>query len=78
MGHYNSVRHELLLVCVRGKCTPDNNKLYDSVQSIERKEHSAKPKEFISIIDDLYKYGERIELFCRSPHDGWDVWGNMV
>lgn len=23
MGHYNSVRHEFLLVCVKGNCTPD-------------------------------------------------------
>jgi N6-adenosine-specific RNA methylase IME4 len=23
MGHYNSVRHELLLICTRGSCQPD-------------------------------------------------------
>src|SRR3990172_8701075 len=40
MGHYNSVRHEFLLVATKGSCTPDNIKLYDSVLSIERTEHS--------------------------------------
>jgi N6-adenosine-specific RNA methylase IME4 len=55
MGHYNSVRHEFLLVCVRGSCTPDNMRLYDSVQSIERTEHSTKPEEFRNIIDDIYQ-----------------------
>ena len=76
-GHYNSVRHELLLVCTRGSCTPDVNKLFDSVQSIERSdEHSEKPEEFRAIIDTLYTHGKRIELFARRQIDGWDTWGN--
>jgi N6-adenosine-specific RNA methylase IME4 len=76
MGHYNSVRHELLLVCTRGKCKPDNIKLFDSVQSIERTEHSKKPEEFRQIIETLYEYGNKIELFARRSVDGWEVWGN--
>jgi N6-adenosine-specific RNA methylase IME4 len=76
-GHYNSVRHEFLLVCTRGSCTPDVNKLYDSVQEIPRSEtHSEKPAEFRAIIDTLYPHGKRIELFARSEADGWDAWGN--
>lgn len=76
-GHYNSVRHEFLLVCTRGSCTPDNLKLFDSVQSIERTEkHSEKPEEFRAIIDELYLHGKRVELFARATHDGWDSWGN--
>lgn len=78
-GHYNSVRHELLLICTRGSCTPDNSKLYDSVQSIERSEvHSEKPEEFRNIIDDLYTTGKRIELFARIKETigTWEVWGN--
>lgn len=77
MGHYNSVRHEFLLVCTRGSCTPDNPKLYDSVQSIERTEHSVKPEEFRNIIDYIYPNGKRIELFARRPGpEDWEVWGN--
>jgi N6-adenosine-specific RNA methylase IME4 len=76
MGHYNSVRHELLLVCTKGSCRPDNIKLYDSVQSEERTEHSKKPEIFRSIIDELYPYGNRIELFARDRAVGWEVWGN--
>ena len=79
MGHYNSVRHELLLVCTKGSCTPDKKKLYDSVLSIEKSKHSKKPLEFLNIIDDLYEYGNRIELFARENNDPiWDVWGNEV
>lgn len=78
-GHYNSVRHELLLICVRGSCTPDVPTLFDSVQTIERsEEHSQKPDEFRTIIDTLYTDGRRIDLFARSRAPGWDVWGNEV
>lgn len=77
-GHYNSVRHEFLLICTRGSCTPDEKTLYDSVLSIEKSgKHSEKPEEFRRIIDDLYRWGDRIELFARtSTTDGWDTWGN--
>jgi len=78
-GHYNSVRHEFLLVCTRGSCLPDNSKLYDSVISIQKsRTHSEKPKEFREIIDDLYTYGKRIELFARKAAEGWDIWGNEI
>jgi N6-adenosine-specific RNA methylase IME4 len=77
-GHYNSVRHELLLVGTKGSCTPDVPKLIDSVQTIERTEtHSEKPEEFREIIDTLYPHGSRLELFARKDGiDGWDFWGN--
>jgi hypothetical protein len=41
MGHYNSVRHEFLLICTKGSCIPDNMKLFDSVQTIERSRKSS-------------------------------------
>lgn len=76
-GHYNSVRHEFLLVCTKGSCTPDVPQLFDSVQSIERTDrHSEKPEEFRTIIDTLYTRGRRIELFAREQVEGWEAWGN--
>ena len=78
MGHYNSVRHEFLFVCTKGTCLPDVPKLYDSVISIERTEHSKKPKEFRDMIDTLYPIGERLEMFAREAPENWDVWGNMA
>jgi N6-adenosine-specific RNA methylase IME4/ParB-like chromosome segregation protein Spo0J len=77
LGYYNSVRHEFLLICTRGSCLPDINKRYDSVVTIERSnKHSEKPEEFRQIIDSLYTYGNRIELFSRKKVDNWTVWGN--
>ena len=77
-GYYNSVRHEFLLICTKGSCLPDNPKLFNSVQTIERTEHSKKPNEFREIIDTLYISGKKIELFSRETVEGWDVWGNQV
>jgi N6-adenosine-specific RNA methylase IME4 len=76
MGFYNSVRHEHLLVCTKGQCTIDERKLFDSVQSIRRTEHSKKPIEFYDIIETIYTYGRRLELFARSGRAGWDSVGN--
>lgn len=77
MGHYNSVRHEFLLICTRGSCTPDVVKLFDSVQSIERTKHSAKPAEFREMIETLYPHGKRLEIFAREANKGWEVYGNQ-
>ncbi len=78
VGHYNSVRHEFLLICTRGSCLPDVKKLHDSVMEIERSDkHSEKPEQFRRIIDEIYPDGRRIELFRRGgAPDGWDVWGH--
>ena len=75
MGHYNSVRHEFLLICVRGSCQPDVVKLFDSVVSEERTTHSKKPETFRTMIDTLYPNGKRLELFARGAVQGWDTYG---
>ena len=74
-GHYNSVRHEFLLIGGRGSSTPDSRELHDSVVSIERLKHSEKPEYFRNLIDILYTSGDRIELFGRRTAENWDSWG---
>lgn len=78
MGHYNSVRHEFLLVATRGSCIPENMKLFDSVVSEERTDHSCKPETFRGIINTLYPSGNRIELFAREKVEGWESYGNQL
>jgi N6-adenosine-specific RNA methylase IME4 len=78
LGHYVSVRHELLLICTRGSCTPDSPKLHNSVQRIERKKHSEKPTKFYEIIESMYTTGPYLELFARTQREGWKAWGNQV
>jgi len=77
MGHYNSVRHEFVLVCTRGACMPDVQKLFDSVITEERSEHSRKPDSMYTIIETLYPHGPRIELFARSKRKGWNRYGHQ-
>jgi len=79
MGHYNSVRHELLLLCVKGSFQPEEMKLYDSVVSVEKtKKHSEKPEIFYEMIETLYPTSKKIELFARNKRPGWDSWGNKI
>ena len=76
-GHYVSVQHELLLICVRGSCTPDTKKLLPSVVTHQRGKHSEKPEVFRDMIDTIYPIGKRLELFARKePPCKWDGWGN--
>ena len=78
VGHYNSVRHEFLLVCTRGACLPDIPRLFDSVITEERREHSRKPDVVYEIIETLYPHGKRIELFARGKREGWESYGFEV
>lgn len=79
MGHYNSVRHEFLLVATKGKCQPEVLKLFDSVQVIERNgPHSRKPPLFREIIDTIYPSGPRVELFATEKIKGWDYYGGQT
>lgn len=78
MGHYNSVRHEFLLIGIKGTYPKQSNTLHDSVVTIERSEiHSQKPEEFREIINEMYPGAEKIELFAGdlNPISGWTRWG---
>jgi len=76
-GYYVSVRHELLLISTRGSCRPDIEELLPSVVTIKRSNvHSEKPEHFRGMIDRMYTYGNRIELFARGAVPGpWVAWG---
>jgi len=76
VGHYVSVRHELLLICTKGS-PPKVPRLVDSVYEEPRTKHSRKPAYFSKLIMDLYPEANRVELFRRGEApDGWSIWGN--
>lgn len=78
MGYYFRQQHELLLVATRGSMpSPAPSDRPRSVVTADRMEHSAKPAEFAAAIERMYPTLPKIELFCRSPRDGWAVWGNQ-
>lgn len=79
VGNYISVRHEHLILATKGSCTPDVTDRPNSVQTIERTgRHSEKPEEFRQIIEQLYTYGNKIELFARKSVEGWIAYGNEL
>lgn len=75
MGHYNSVRHELLLIATRGSGVPEVPTLYNSVITQEPKGHSEKPEIFYEMIETLYPSGKKLEMFARKERNGWDAYG---
>jgi len=81
-GHYNSVRHEFLLICIKGSFPKKNEKLHDSVITINANEHIGKPEYFRELIEKMYPYSNKVELFTRCDKDmkrelearGWTLW----
>jgi N6-adenosine-specific RNA methylase IME4 len=79
MGYYFRSQHELLLVAKRGEPpAPAESDRRSSVIHAPRGEHSAKPVEFYELIEGMYPDLPKIELFSRSPRDGWVAWGNQA
>lgn len=78
MGYHARNQHELLLICKRGNIPPPAAGTQpSSVYREPRGAHSAKPTFYHEMIEAAYPQLPRIELFCRSPRDGWAVWGNQ-
>jgi N6-adenosine-specific RNA methylase IME4/ParB-like chromosome segregation protein Spo0J len=79
MGYHARNQHELLLVCRRGEMPPpEAGTQSSSVIFADRTEHSAKPVAFYELIERLYAGIGKIELFSRSPREGWAAWGNQA
>ena len=78
MGYYARQRHEILLIGTRGHLpTPEPSTRPDSVITAPRGKHSAKPVEAYELLEAMYPGAAKVEIFCRSPRDGWHVWGNQ-
>jgi N6-adenosine-specific RNA methylase IME4 len=79
-GYWFRNRHELLLVGTKGNIpAPAMGDQSASVITIARKEHSAKPEQFLELIEQYFPNLPKIELNRRGPNRlGWDAWGNEV
>lgn len=70
---------EICLLGMRG--TMGKLKTDNTVRQLieaERTKHSKKPMEARERIEQLFADVNRIELFARENHIGWDAWGNEV
>lgn len=78
MGYHARNQHESLLIAKRGTIPPPTAGTQPSSVYRERRgAHSAKPIHYYEMIEAAYPQLPKIELFCRSPRDGWSVWGNQ-
>jgi len=70
---------EICLLGTKGVMTKykKSNSVKQLIES-ERTKHSKKPEEAIKRIEELFGDISRLEMFCRFPRDGWEIWGNEV
>ena len=74
-GAWTRANSELCLLATKGNVMRLDAGVSQVVESpIE--EHSKKPDCVRELITRLVGELPRVELFCRNPADGWDVWGN--
>ena len=74
-GAWTRANSELCLIATKGKIQRLDASVSQIIESpIE--EHSKKPDITRDLIEKLVGKLPRVELFCRHPADGWDVWGN--
>jgi len=74
-GSWTRANSELCLLATKGNVIRLDASVSQVVESpIE--EHSKKPDIVRDLITRLVGELPRVELFCRNPADGWDVWGN--
>ena len=79
VGFYFRNTTEILLFGIKG----ENNRTLDPGRSqvnllrTQKREHSRKPDEFVSLIEACSP-GPYLELFARGNRPDWDMWGNQA
>ena len=77
IGNYWRVSHEFLLFGLRGKLSFRNKSQPSWLETPRTLEHSAKPGRIREIVEMVSPI-PRLELFGRSKHQGWEVFGNQI
>jgi len=78
MGYWFRGHTEHILVGVKGKVKAFRC-LEHNIKKLPVEKHSKKPDEFRQMIEKATgNLGNRVELFARNNHEGWDAWGNEV
>lgn len=78
-GYWARNQHELLLIGTKGSVpapTPGDNPPSAITYPVSR--HSEKPAGFADMLERMFPTLPRLEMFCRTPREGWDAWGNEV
>jgi N6-adenosine-specific RNA methylase IME4 len=73
VGDWLRGRSEHCILAVKGKPLI-NLTNQTTVLNAPMREHSRKPDEFYSMVEQLCP-GKKIDMFSREPREGWDQWG---
>ena len=75
-GQYTMSYCELCLVFKRGRIPkPRGARNIKQLIHSSRTKHSEKPLQVLEGIEKMFPTQNKIELFARNRHYGWDVWG---
>jgi N6-adenosine-specific RNA methylase IME4 len=78
LGQYMRGAHEVCLFAVKGPAIlPPTKDRPPSVLKASRTKHSEKPSAAHRRMEKVSP-GPYLELFARTPRDGWTVWGNEI
>ena len=79
-GFYSRSSVELLLIATRGKGLTKLRKRFDIRQVVHapRLTHSEKPDIFARIIESLFDFPAKLEMYARKTKPGWSAWGLEV
>jgi len=78
-GFYTMSQCELCLIFKKGKIpTPRGARNIRQMVSEMRREHSRKPDEVRTRIEQMFPTQKKLEMFARTTTEGWDVMGNEV
>jgi N6-adenosine-specific RNA methylase IME4 len=75
-GEWLRGQTEHCMLAVRGKPVFLHGN-HATVLEAARREHSRKPEEFYALVEATSP-GGKVELFCRQPRYGWQVYGNEI
>jgi N6-adenosine-specific RNA methylase IME4 len=75
-GYWFRNKHEILLIGTKGNVpAPAMGTQWASVVEAPVGVHSAKPEEFYRLIETYYPNLPKLEMYARSPREGWSVAG---
>ena len=78
VGNYTKSNAELCLIGRRGNPLKRERRDIPQIIQSPRREHSRKPDEARTLIEQMYGDKLRLEMFARTQTPGWDTYGNEV
>lgn len=78
MGYYSRKQVEPVWLFKRGKGLPVLSHSVRQLIIAPPREHSRKPAEAAEGLEEMFGDVTRLEMFSRTPRQGWSAWGNEV